>query len=182
MTFENLIPYIVFGALLCAILGFFIYFGIKALRRFLTGSVKIIIPPQSYNFGDTVSGQITIIAKKQIQSNNVTISLVCEELQLSTDSKGQTHRRWREISRTDTLVSNNLTINAGTTTNLDFKQQIPAKSQSQTAQSDNAIVQGIVAIADRFARPRRWLLVAQVELANLTLSGDAKLNITQNAF
>lgn len=118
---DNVIPLViaaVVGTAIAAVAGYYI-------ARFLRGSITMVLPRTAFNPGDALTGSLTLQAKKTIQGNKLTASLVGTQVTRTRQNDGKTRTQSREIYRDEVLIAESMTYPAGHTGTYDFSIAVP---------------------------------------------------------
>jgi hypothetical protein len=177
-TADTVMPFVILGIFVAV----FVSIGIYYLLRFLKGSIKIYIPSQTMFFGEEIKGQITVVAKKEINANRIMVSLVCEEKHRSHSRHGS-NTHWEEIYRKDFVLANSLMLPQATTRSYEFSVLTPTDSNVRSMPNfNNEMVNSLVsAFSGMMTMPKRWCIEARVDATGVDLKSRQYITLNQGA-
>jgi hypothetical protein len=127
------------------------------------GKLNIVLNNYNYSPGDTISGQISLELKKQIQSKGIFISLYGEQSQESYDAiKKRTETRTERIFEFRQPIDGERSLTPGQPINYPFMIKIPSNVISKLP---DGVLGNLVKAAQFLSHDRsntKWYLLAHV--------------------
>ena len=155
------------------ILGIILY----RIGRSLRGSLKIQTAETTYNSGSTIVGELTLKARKAIEGEKLTISLVA----LRAHSG---FHRWRarergptyeEIYRNEILLESKKTYEAGCENTYPFS--IPVPNLSDASEVEGPMSEALKTLQTLKNAEIKWELDAQLEAKGIDLQNSKDITI-----
>ena len=75
------------------------------IMRMLKGRLRIVLDKTGFAYDEPITGRITILAKKPIESTRLVVSLVAEETRRNRDRDDDEKTETREIFRNDVVIA-----------------------------------------------------------------------------
>lgn len=160
------------------VLGVAAYF----ILAYMKGSIKLSLVKTSFSHGDTIKGNFTLIAKKPIDGNGLSVSLVAQEKIETRDSEGKKKTRTREIYKSLTSLEGGKAYPSGFNQSYSFEFQVPNSNQSDFAQS--ALGQAAKFIGNFMDNERKyieWHISANLDAKGIDLRDSQKIYVDMAA-
>lgn len=171
-----LIVAVIFGAVI-------VYLIVYYLLRFLKGSIKLTMPTSSFNSGEVIKGSVELRAKKPIQGNKLTASLIGTLITVTRSAKNSNKQTRREFYRNEILLEEATDYPAGTLQQYDFEIPVPEGGQ-QTSEFMNSDVAKMMLetarlITNSSIRKRRidWKVQVELDAKGVDLSASKKIRL-----
>ncbi len=105
------------------------------VMRFMRGSIKIFMTRTAFNLGEEITGRFELTAKKPIQGNRLTASLIASEV-TRTREAGKTDTRRREIYKNETVIEGGRTYHPGFSESYEFVLPVPDLNEPNFLKSE----------------------------------------------
>ena len=147
------------------------------LMRYLRGSIKLSMLATSFNPGDTSTGTMELLTRKEISGNKLIVSLIGDKISKTyRDDETETHTN--EIHRSEIVIESARIYPAGFNAPYTFEISIPGHDSS--AIGDSALGQTLAAASlllnDRETR-YEWRVEARLDAQGVDLAKTQKISI-----
>jgi len=105
------------------------------MLAYMKGSIELSLANTRFSHGDTIKGEFTLHAKKLIEGNDLSVSLVAQEKIETRDNEGKKRTRTRDIYKDLTKLENCKEYPSGFNQSYSFEFQMPDSRQGDFAQS-----------------------------------------------
>lgn len=166
--------------LLVVILGIITTIVLFTLK-YLKGSVKITMPKNSFQEPENITGNIELKAKKTIESNQLIVSIIGQEIISRRDSRGRLRKNYNEIYKFEQILENTTTYPAGTQKSYSFGFQFPQipnfnPQNNQIQNTINTISSISRAINGNFRNKRlEWTIKVRVDASGVDLTNSKRI-------
>jgi hypothetical protein len=160
---------LIIGAVIAAALGAAAYFA----ARFLKGSIKIVMQKESFAPGDQVEGSFELVAKKEINANELVASLVATESHTERDYKGRSHRKTREVYRVSQALEGARVYPAGYKADYNFKIALPAGD----VRGGDSMLGGALNLLTGFGNSVEWRVAVQLDAEGVDLASSRRIYV-----
>ena len=186
------VHWIVLGVIGAVVLGVIAYY----VARFLKGSMKITLEQRSFRPGETISGLLTIHARRAIPAERIYVAVIGEEEERTRSSRsGSSSKRWRECYRDEVDVLLDEELEPYSRNRYTFTIAAPSEGSIATiAEALSAATEGVQDVAGQrmvkglgslmvgmsrmFAGRKRWKVTARVETRGVDLATKQKIHIS----
>ena len=158
---------------------------LSALVQRRKGAIKFSFPQKNYRPLDTIQGHIQIFAKQKIACHRVTLTLRCVNHSSGSRQSNGNHVAYKNTQ----VLLGEMDIPAGTSRQLSFSVQIPAKVNSAFEQigkhlkatgTMGQLAQSFISVASHFEEmSAQWELVAEVEAEGVDLDAVRKIEVSR---
>ena len=146
--------------------------------RMLKGKLRIELTQTGFAYDDPITGKITILAKKPIESTRLLISLIAEETRRYRDRDNNDKRETREVFRNEVVLAGSKSYSAQETDEISFSiPGAPRGMQGAMQSGDSGGMPGTLGTALKMGlqamtgdrREVDWKLVARLDCPGLDL-------------
>lgn len=152
------------------------------IARFLRGSITLSLPRTAYGPGDVLSGSLELHAKRAIEGNRLTASLVGLEV-TRIRTNGKTRTQTREIYRDEVVLEDAASYPPGHRSQHVFTLKVPDCRAPELP--DSPMVQALETAATLFGnrgRRQQWRVEARLDARGVDLYASRPLSIELNGF
>lgn len=139
--------YWVFAGIATAVIAVIVY----KLMAHLKGEIELVLPKTSFQWGETIQGQFSLLAKKPISGNRLVVRLSAREEVRRTNRDGKTTRHSREIYRDEKVLDGVTRYDAGYQKNYRFELLVPQGNLQQ----DSVLFQSLRLLGSALSGERR---------------------------
>lgn len=177
----DIVLVIILSLLGVGILAFVVY---KVLQ-FMKGSVKVEVPKKKFHTGETISGNISLKLKKQVESNEFRISLIGYATQnrssVSVNGVGSPSNSQRtttqEVFRASKVLEGQTNYSSGTSKKFNFEIPVPSKKEVE-GYSNNGIANAASNVMKLMSGYRlRWKLETRLDAEGVDLTNTKSIKI-----
>ncbi|MFT4303862.1 MAG: hypothetical protein ACMXYG_04810 [Candidatus Woesearchaeota archaeon] len=180
----ELVPLIILSIFGVVIIAISVYW----ILRFMKGKIVLNIPKGNYFFGEKISGNFNVVARSDINVNQIIVSLVCREITRSRNNAMMSSTRRTgsnnttqsyEIFRSENVVSGATNIPKGTTKSYDFTIGTPADDNNLGAGATNRTLNTVSTLVTGFSRNLQWSVDVKVDSKGVNLTSRRKISLTK---
>ncbi|SES87007.1 hypothetical protein [Thalassotalea agarivorans] len=168
-------PEVIFFSVIIAVVVAFV--GYKLLAH-LKGKITLHLNKTSFRFGETLTGHFDLEAKKAIEGNELSVTLVAREKIEKRDSEGKRRTRTHEVYRNEKRLEGAKVYQAGSKANFIFEFFLPKTGTSEFAAS--TLGQAMNMLGSLLTSERRtieWHIEARLDAKGIDITDSQRIYV-----
>ena len=147
------------------------------LMAHLKGKIELVLAKNSFQPGEVIQGQFSLLAKKPISGNRLVVRLTAREEVRRTNRDGKTSRHAREIYSDEKVLDGVTRYDAGYQKNYSFELTAPQQSRQQ---QDSLLFQSLRLLGNALSGERRridWMITVCLDAQGIDITDSQKVYI-----
>lgn len=165
--------YWVFAAIAAVVV---VVIGYKLMAH-MKGEIELRLPKTSFQWGETIQGQFSLMAKKPISGNRLVVRLTAREEVKRNNRDGKTSRHSREIYRDEKVIDGVTHYDAGHQQDYHFELAVPDNHRQQ---QDSLLFQSMQLLGNALSGERRridWKVSVCLDAQGIDITDSCKVYI-----
>lgn len=160
-----------------------ISFIVIVVLKKLKGDIKISLNKTSFSSGEIINGNISVIAKKEIEVNRIYVKLIGKKKHKSRSTDGKTSSSWRIIYQNEIPLEGQTILQSNSNKSYNFNLKAPTRSDIGGPSINNEFINNAIKAIQTFSGERyKWHIeaIADAKGLDLTKKKSIFINLSNN--